>query len=140
MCYVLGYCGLASAVNKEPCGCCITPPSSPGDGEQIQKQKAKLVGCDKNNFTEQQREKKIKIIILIRRIYSMQCSYRPMLSLLLSSKSPSFSQLPHLNTEQDITWYRISHLTGWFGSAQVASCGKLTLSQLNTGHHRLIPS
>jgi len=36
-------------------------------------------------------------------------------SLLLSSKSPYFSQLPHLSTKHEITWYRISHLTGWFG-------------------------
>jgi len=74
--------------------------------------KAELVGCDKNSVTEQQREEDTTTIILIKRIYSMQCSHCPMLSLLLSSKSPSFSQLTHLNTKHEITWYIISQLIG----------------------------
>jgi len=57
------------------------------------------VGWDKNSLTERQREKKIITIILIERIYSMQCSHCLMLSLLLSSKFLCFSQLPHINTE-----------------------------------------
>jgi len=61
--------------------------------EENQKEKAKLVGCDKNSLTEWPREKKITII-LIKRIHSMQCSHHPMLSLLLSSKCSYFSQLP----------------------------------------------
>jgi len=69
-------------------------PSPQWNGEGNQKEKAKLIDCDKNNLAEQQREKKIIAIILIKRIYSMQCSHHPMLSLLHSSKSPSFSQLP----------------------------------------------
>ena len=40
-----------------------------------------------------------------------------MLSFLLTSKSPSFSQLDLLNTECDITWSRISRLISWFGFA-----------------------
>jgi len=52
------------------------------------------MGWDENNLTEQQREKKITTIILIKSIYNTQCSHHLMLSLLLSSKSPSFSQLP----------------------------------------------
>jgi len=62
-------------------------------GEENQKEKAKLVGCDENSLTKWQREKKITTVILIKRIYSMQCSHHSMLILLLSSKSPSFSQL-----------------------------------------------
>jgi len=42
------------------------------------------MGCDKNSLTESQREKKITTIILIKWMYSMQCSHHPMLSLLLS--------------------------------------------------------
>jgi len=63
-----------------------------GWGEN-QKEKAKLMGCDKKSLTERQREKKITTITPIK-IHSMQCSHHLMLSLLLSSKSPSFSQLP----------------------------------------------
>jgi len=63
------------------------------DGEKNQKEKAKLMGCDKNSSTEWQREKKITII-LVKRIYSMQCSHHPMLSLLLNNKIPFLQQLP----------------------------------------------
>jgi len=90
------------------------------DGEENQKEKTKLIGCDKNSFTEWQREKKITTI-LIKRIYSMQCSHHARLTLLLSSKPPP-STTPLLNTEPDVTQYRISHLIGWFGSAQPVSC------------------
>ena len=45
----------------------------------------------------------------------MQCSHHPMLSLLQSSKKPLLQPAPHLNTEHDITWYRISHLIGCLG-------------------------
>jgi len=41
------------------------------DGEKNQKEKAKLVGWDKNSLTESQREKKTTTIMLIKRIYSM---------------------------------------------------------------------
>jgi len=61
-------------------------PSPRWDREENQKEKAKLMGCNKNSLTEQQMEKKITTIILIKIIYSMQCSHRPMLSLLLSSR------------------------------------------------------
>jgi len=54
-------------------------------GEENQKEKAKLVGCDRSSLTKSQREKKITTRILIKRIYSMQCSHHPMLSLLLNS-------------------------------------------------------
>jgi len=69
---------------------------SPSPVEENQKENAKPVGCDKNSLTEQQRQKKITTIILIKGIYSMQCSHRLMLTLLLRSKSPSFSRLPTL--------------------------------------------
>jgi len=45
----------------------------------------------------------------------MQCSHHLTLNLLLSSKKPLLQPAPHLNTELDITWYRISHLTGCLG-------------------------
>jgi len=35
---------------------------------------------------------------------------------------PTLQPAPPLNTEHDITWYRIPRLIGWFGSAQPASC------------------
>jgi len=45
----------------------------------------------------------------------MQCSHHPMLNLLLSSKNPLPQPVHHLNTEHDITWYRIAHLIGCLG-------------------------
>jgi len=68
----------------------LPPPQR--DGEENQKEKGKkLVGWDENSLTEWQRKK--TTIILIKSIYNMQSSHHPMLSLLLSSKSPFFSQL-----------------------------------------------
>jgi len=64
-----------------------------GDGEENQKEKAKLMCWAENSLTEWQKEKKITII-LIKSIYNIQYSHHLMGSLLLSSKSPSFSQLP----------------------------------------------
>jgi len=93
--------------------CVLAPSPSPVDREEDQKEKSKL-GWDKNTSTEQQREK-ITTIILIKRIYSMQCSHHLKLSLLLSSKSPYCTQLPQVNTEHGITQYRISHLSGCLG-------------------------
>jgi len=67
------------------------------DGEENQKEKGKkLVGWDENSLTEWQREKKTTMNRTDKSIYNMQCSHHPMLSLLLSSKSISFSQLPTL--------------------------------------------
>jgi len=40
-------------------------------GKENQKELVKLVGWDKYSLTEQQREKKITIVILIKRICSM---------------------------------------------------------------------
>jgi len=74
-------------------------PSSRWDGEQNQKQKAKLMGWDKNSLTEWEREKRITTIILIKRICSMQCSHHLILSLFLSSKIPFLQPAPHLNTD-----------------------------------------
>ena len=45
----------------------------------------------------------------------MQCSHHLMLSLLMSSKKSLLQPAPHLNTEHDIPWYRISHLIGCLG-------------------------
>jgi len=65
------------------------------DGEENQKEKRqKLMGWDENSLTEWQREKKTTTNNTDKSIYSMQCSHHLMLSLLLSSKSLSFSQLP----------------------------------------------
>jgi len=46
----------------------LSLPPSPAqcDGEENQKEKAKLMGCDRNSLTEQQRKKKITTIILIK--------------------------------------------------------------------------
>jgi len=85
------------------------------------KKKAKLVGWDKNSLTEQPREKKTTII-LTKGIYRVQFAHHPMLSSLPSSKLPFPSHLPHINTEHDVAWHRISCLIGWFGSGQLASC------------------
>jgi len=63
------------------------------------------VGWDKDSLMEQQRERKITAIILIKRIYAVQFSHRLMLSLLLSSKVPFPSEHPYLNTEHDVIWY-----------------------------------
>jgi len=82
------------------------------DGEENQKEKAKLVGWDKNSLTEQQREKKI---IPVKRIYSLQCFHCPMLSLFPSSKIPFLQPAPCLNTAHDIAWSRISHLISCLG-------------------------
>jgi len=51
------------------------------------------MGRDENSLTKWQREKKIITVILIKRIYRMQCSHHPMLNLLQSRKSLSLSQL-----------------------------------------------
>jgi len=58
--------------------------------------------------------------------------------LLLKQQLPSLSQLPHLNTEHNITWYQISCLFCYFASAIPDAClprvlWKLTLSQSNPG-------
>jgi len=49
---------LASAGNKEPHSCSLTPPPAWWDREKNQKEKAELVGWDENGLTEWQREKK----------------------------------------------------------------------------------
>jgi len=59
--------------------------------KQNQKEKTKLLGCAKNSSTEWKREK--KRTIPTKRIRSMQCSHLPTLILLLSNKSPFFSEL-----------------------------------------------
>jgi len=73
----------------------LLPPTH-WDGEENQKEKRqKLVGWDENGITEWQREKKTTTNNTEKNpIYHMQCSHHPMLSLLLTSKSLSFSQLP----------------------------------------------
>jgi len=48
------------------------------DGEENQKKKAKLVCWDKDNLTEQQRQRKITTIILLKRIHNVndtQCNF-----------------------------------------------------------------
>jgi len=93
----------------------LLPPPQ-WDGEKNQKEKGKkLVGWDENSLAECKRRRKEQTIILIKSIYNMQCSHHPMLSLLLSSKKPLLQAAPHLNTEHDITWYRIYHLIGCLG-------------------------
>ena len=69
----------------------------------------------------------------------MQCSHHHlMLSLLLSSKKPLLQPAPHLNTEHDVTWYRMSRLIGCLG--QPSQLLVRTPSQLNPGQHlSLVP-
>jgi len=62
-----------------------------GESEGIRQ---KLMGWDENGLTEWQREKKTTSNNTNESIYNMQCSHHPMLSLLLSRISLSFSQLP----------------------------------------------
>jgi len=80
------------------------------------------MGWDKDSVTEQQREKKITTIILIKIIYRVQFSHCSMLSSLPSSKKPSSDQLPHLNMEHDITWYQTALFIGSFGSTHPTTC------------------
>jgi len=88
-------CGFASICNKRTTQLLSHSfPLPSGMGRRIgRKKRQKLVGRDKNSLTEWQKEKKTSII-LTKSIYNMQCSHHPMLSLLLSSKRPSLSQLP----------------------------------------------
>jgi len=71
----------------------LLPPSQ-GDGEGDQKEKAKFTGWDENSLTHWQREKKITIVLIKKHMYNVQCTYDPVLIMLLISKFPSFSQLP----------------------------------------------
>jgi len=67
---VFHFChGLAPVSNKEQRSCSLTPPHPWWGGEKNQKEKARLVGWDKNSLNEQQREKKRTTVILIKRIY-----------------------------------------------------------------------
>jgi len=105
------FCGLAPAGNKESCGHSLTPSPMVGWGGESQgKGKNSWAGI-KNILTEQQREKKITRKLSMT-TYRVQFSHRLMLSSLPSSKSLCSGQLPNLNTEHDIIWYRISHLIG----------------------------
>jgi len=71
-------------------------------GESEGKGKNSWVG--KKRFQQKkQRDKKITTRILIKRIYRTQFSHHLILRSLLSSKSPYSSQLPHINTEHDVT-------------------------------------
>jgi len=67
-----------------------------GWGGESEGKRQKVIGWDENSFTEWQKEKKTIINNTDKSIYNMQCSHHPMLSLLLSSKSPSFGQVPSL--------------------------------------------
>jgi len=67
------------------------------------------MGWDKDSLPEQQREKKITTIILIKRTHRVQFSHCPMLSSPLNAQlapeqqSLYSCQLPHINTEHDVT-------------------------------------
>jgi len=74
----------------------LLPPQ--WDGEENWKKKPKLLGWDEDSLTEQQREKKITII-LIKRIYRAKFSLHLKVSFVPSGKLSSPGQLPHLNTK-----------------------------------------
>jgi len=64
------------------------------DGKDNQKEKKqKLMGRDESSLTNGKGRRKQQSIILIKSIYNRQCSHHSMLSLLLSNKSLSFSQI-----------------------------------------------
>jgi len=96
-------CGLASAGNKAAHG--RSHSSLPGaTGRRIRRKRQKLVGWDKDNLTEQQRDKEATAIIMIKRIYRVKFSHHLMLSLFPISKLSFAGQVPYLNTEHDVTW------------------------------------
>jgi len=64
------------------------------DGKENQNKKAKFMGWNKDSLTEQQRQKIITIIILIKRTYRVHFSHRLTLSLLQSRKLPSLASSP----------------------------------------------
>jgi len=79
----------------EPHSYFLTPALSPvGWGGQSEGKRQKLVGWNENSLTTGKGRRKQQSIILIKSMYNMQCSHHPTPSLLLSSKSLSFSQLP----------------------------------------------
>jgi len=108
-----------------------------GMGRRIRRKKAKLVGWDENSLTEWQREKKTTINNTDKSIYNMQCSHHLMFSLLLSSKKPLLQPAPHLNTEHDIIWYRISHLIGCLGqlSQLLVKIDSISAEPRTQSHH-----
>jgi len=88
-------CGFASIYNQRTTQLLshsFPPPWWDGEENPTEKRQ-KLMGRDENSLTKWQREKKIITVILIKRIYRMQCSHHPMLNLLQSRKSLSLSQL-----------------------------------------------
>jgi len=89
-------CGFASICNKRTTQLLSHsfPPAQWDGEENLKEKRQKLVGWDENSLTEWQGEKKTTTSKADKSIYNMQCSHHPMLSLLLSNKSLSFSQLP----------------------------------------------
>ena len=91
-------------------------PSPWWDEEGNQKEKSKNSCTGMRTVEENDKgRRKQQSIILIKSIYNLQCSHHLMLSLLLSIKKPLPQPAAPLNTEHDITWYRISHLIGCLG-------------------------
>ena len=70
------------------------PPSLVGRGGESEGKRQKLMGWDENSYRMAKGRRKQQSIILVKSIYIVQCSHHLMLSLLLTSKSLSFSQLP----------------------------------------------
>jgi len=83
------------------------------DGKRNQKEKRqKLVGWEENSLTEWQREKK-KAINNTDKKHIQHAVFSPPDAQLAPEEQKSFLQpAPHLNTEHDVTWYRMSHLIG----------------------------
>jgi len=87
-------CGFASIRNKRTTQLLSHSfPLSGGMGRRIRRKEGKN-SSDENSLTEWQRQKKTTINAIDKSIYNTRCSHHPVLSLLLSSKNLSFSQLP----------------------------------------------
>ena len=129
-------CGFASICDKRTMQLLSHSFPLPGwTGRRIRRKKTKTLGVGWEQFNRMAKgEENNKSITLIKSMYNMQCSHHPMLSLLLSNKSLSSSQLPTEVSSMP------SHgreypiwLAVWVSPASFL--WKLTLSQLNPGQH-----
>jgi len=91
------------------------------DKEKNLKEKAKLTGCDKKQFNRTAKGEEINNNNTDKKNIQHAMFSQPNAQLAPEQQIHFLCPTPHLNTEHDIIWYRISHLIGWFGSAQPAS-------------------
>jgi len=99
-------------------------PSPQWGGEENGKEKAKLMGWDKDSLIERQRKRIVTPPPPIR-IHNNKGTHRATLSPPDAQGAPepqltSPKPAPPLSTKHDSTWYGIPHLFGQFGSAGLA--------------------